>query len=231
MSVLPLAKPENISNLLHMDQEYAVPAIVADNVLQKNWNGERDRSFNDPEGFWGDYARNFAWSQPWSKVLEWDGVHHKWFTGAQDQHHHQRARPPRQLRARQSRRLHLARRGRLRAHRHLRPALPPGLPLRQRPEVAGRGEGRPRHHLHAAHHRGRDRHAGLRPHRRDSFRRLCRARTHRAPRPHHRRASQNRDRRETSATAAARPSLSKPSSTKLSRRSTASRKSSSIPRA
>src|SRR6202142_3921590 len=82
MSALPLTKPENISNLLHMDQEYAEPAIVAGNVLQKNWNAERERSFSDPEGFWGDYARSFEWSQPWTKVLEWDGVHHKWFTGA-----------------------------------------------------------------------------------------------------------------------------------------------------
>src|SRR6202142_3993595 len=81
MSALPLTKPENISNLLTMDQEYAAPAIVADNVLEKNWNAERERSFKDPEGFWGDYANRFAWSQPWSKVLDWDGVHHKWFTG------------------------------------------------------------------------------------------------------------------------------------------------------
>src|SRR6202142_3076830 len=81
MSALPLTKPENISNLLTMDQEYAAPAIVADNVLEKNWNAERERSFKDPEGFWGDYAKRFAWSQPWSKVLDWDGVHHKWFTG------------------------------------------------------------------------------------------------------------------------------------------------------
>src|SRR5579864_2788625 len=44
MSALPLTKPENISNLLTMDQEYAAPAIVADNVLEKNWNAERDRS-------------------------------------------------------------------------------------------------------------------------------------------------------------------------------------------
>jgi acetyl-CoA synthetase len=82
MSARPLTKPENISNLLTLDQEYPAPAIVADNVLQKNWNAERERSFKDPEGFWADYARRFEWSQPWNKVLEWDGVHHQWFTGA-----------------------------------------------------------------------------------------------------------------------------------------------------
>ncbi len=82
MSALPLAKPENISNLLNLDQEYAAPAIVADNVIQKDWNAERERSFKDPAQFWGDYATLFEWSQPWSKVLDWDGIHHKWFIGA-----------------------------------------------------------------------------------------------------------------------------------------------------
>ncbi len=82
MSALPLSKLENISNLLTMDQEYAAPAIVADNVLQKNWNEERERALEDPEKFWAEYARNFEWSQPWAKVLEWDGVRHQWFTGA-----------------------------------------------------------------------------------------------------------------------------------------------------
>src|ERR1039458_7105501 len=82
MSALPLTKPENISNLLTLDQEYPAPAIVAGNVLQKDWNAERERSFKDPEGFWADYARRFEGSQTWKKVLEWDGVHHQWFTGA-----------------------------------------------------------------------------------------------------------------------------------------------------
>jgi len=82
MSALPLTKPENISNLLTLDQEYAAPAIVADHVLQKNWHAECERSLKDPEGFWADYAQRFEWSQPWTKVLEWDGVHHQWFTGA-----------------------------------------------------------------------------------------------------------------------------------------------------
>jgi len=82
MSALPLTKPENISNLLTLDQEYAAPAIVADNVLKKNWQADCEYSLKDPEGFWADYAQHFEWSKPWSKVLEWDGVHHQWFTGA-----------------------------------------------------------------------------------------------------------------------------------------------------
>jgi acetyl-CoA synthetase len=82
MSALPLTKPENISNLLNMDQEYAAPSIVADNVLQKNWTAACDWALKDPEEFWGQYAEEFEWSQPWTKVLDWDGIHHKWFLGA-----------------------------------------------------------------------------------------------------------------------------------------------------
>jgi acetyl-CoA synthetase len=71
----------NISNLLAVEEEYPAPKIVVDQVQTKNWTAEYERSIKDPEGFWADEARKFTWSQPWSKVLDWDGVHHKWFLG------------------------------------------------------------------------------------------------------------------------------------------------------
>jgi acetyl-CoA synthetase len=82
MSTLTMETKENISNLLAMDEEYAAPKIVADNALQQDWQGECARAGNDPEKFWGEYAKRFEWSRPWDRVLEWDGVHHQWFTGA-----------------------------------------------------------------------------------------------------------------------------------------------------
>jgi acetyl-CoA synthetase len=82
MSALSTTKPEDISNLLALDEEYAAPAIVAGNAIQKDWLGECVRARKDPEGFWADYASRFAWSRKWDRVLEWDGVNHKWFTGA-----------------------------------------------------------------------------------------------------------------------------------------------------
>src|ERR1017187_8522716 len=82
MGTLTASQPENISNLLVMDQEYPAPDIVARNAIQKDWLGECARSKKDPEAFWADYAARFAWSRKWDHVLEWDGVHHKWFTGA-----------------------------------------------------------------------------------------------------------------------------------------------------
>jgi acetyl-CoA synthetase len=81
MSALSISKPENISNLLNMDQEYAAPSIVSRSVLQRDWNGARERALKDPEGFWAQHAEEFEWSQPWTKVLDWDGIHHKWFLG------------------------------------------------------------------------------------------------------------------------------------------------------
>jgi acetyl-CoA synthetase len=74
--------PNNISNLLSDVEEYPAPKIVTDQVLTKNWKAEFDRSIQDPDGFWAEQASQFTWSKPWSKVLDWDGVHHKWFVGA-----------------------------------------------------------------------------------------------------------------------------------------------------
>jgi acetyl-CoA synthetase len=71
----------NISNLLSVEQEYASPALVADNCRQKNPAAEQRRSLSDPENFWGEYAKNFVWTRPWEKVLNWDGVNHQWFVG------------------------------------------------------------------------------------------------------------------------------------------------------
>ena len=100
MSALPLSKPENISNLLHMDQEYAAPSVVARSVLQRDWNGARERALKDPEGFWADYADRVrmvtALDQGPRVGRRPSPVVHR----RQDQHHHQRARPPRQLRER-----------------------------------------------------------------------------------------------------------------------------------
>ncbi len=82
MSALTIAKPENISNLLVINDEYAAPKIVVRDAVQKDWAGECARAAKDPEKFWAEYASSFEWSRPWERVLEWDGVHHKWFTGA-----------------------------------------------------------------------------------------------------------------------------------------------------
>src|SRR5207245_8539739 len=35
----------------------------------------------DPEAFWARMAKDFAWTAPWSKVLDWDPPFAKWFVG------------------------------------------------------------------------------------------------------------------------------------------------------
>src|SRR5437868_2204578 len=73
---------QSISNLLAIDAEYPSPEIVRRNARQQDWTEECRRSLADPESFWGEYAKRFAWTRPWEKVLRWDGVNHEWFVGA-----------------------------------------------------------------------------------------------------------------------------------------------------
>ena len=76
------ANDRGIHHLLATDQQYPAPNSVASHCLQQDWRGEIARALADPEAFWGTYAQNFTWTNPWTKVLRWDGVHHEWFVGA-----------------------------------------------------------------------------------------------------------------------------------------------------
>ncbi len=43
------------------------------------------RSLSDPEGFWGDIARDFTWMSPWTRIKNTSftgNIHIKWFEGA-----------------------------------------------------------------------------------------------------------------------------------------------------
>ena len=39
------------------------------------------RAAADPEAFWAAFARELEWSTPWTRVLEWQSPHAKWFVG------------------------------------------------------------------------------------------------------------------------------------------------------
>ncbi|MBL9120640.1 MAG: acetate--CoA ligase [Phycisphaerae bacterium] len=47
----------------------------------KEYRARFKRSIEDPEGFWGEIARQFDWFQPWTKVLQWDLPDAQWFVG------------------------------------------------------------------------------------------------------------------------------------------------------
>src|SRR5688572_18835700 len=38
-----------------------------------------DDAERDPEAFWARMAESLEWSHPWSKVLDWQPPHAKWF--------------------------------------------------------------------------------------------------------------------------------------------------------
>ncbi|MGI8581679.1 MAG: acetate--CoA ligase [Chitinophagaceae bacterium] len=50
----------------------------------EEYNTAYKKSVEDPEGFWGDIAKNFTWKKKWNSVLEWNFEEPKieWFKGA-----------------------------------------------------------------------------------------------------------------------------------------------------
>ena len=40
-----------------------------------------EQAARDPEAFWEAFARELEWSAPWSRVLDWQPPHAKWFVG------------------------------------------------------------------------------------------------------------------------------------------------------
>src|SRR5208283_5415802 len=69
-----------IDDLLREEREFppspqfAGKAVIGD-------RGIYGYAASDPEGFWEDEARLLHWYQPWSKVLDWNPPHAKWFVG------------------------------------------------------------------------------------------------------------------------------------------------------
>ena len=43
--------------------------------------GVYQRAAADPEAFWAGFARELDWITPWTRVLEWQSPHAKWFVG------------------------------------------------------------------------------------------------------------------------------------------------------
>ena len=75
-------KPEQstpgISALLHEDRVFEPPAKFVQQATVKD-AAVYEEAERDPEGFWARFAHELEWSQPWSRVLEWNPPHAKWF--------------------------------------------------------------------------------------------------------------------------------------------------------
>ena len=132
---------------------------------------EADR---DLEAFWARQAGELEWITPWSRVLEWSPPDAKWFLGGRLNVSRELHRPSRAHLAAQQGRPHLGGRDRRPPHDDLLGPPSRGQPFRQRPQVARRGQGRPRRDLPSPDPRGGGRDAGVRAHRRDPHGRLRR---------------------------------------------------------
>jgi acetyl-CoA synthetase len=70
----------SISDLLREDRRFeASPEFKA----KANANDPQvyERAAADPLKFWQDFALELHWKEPWTKVLEWNPPHAKWFVG------------------------------------------------------------------------------------------------------------------------------------------------------
>lgn len=72
-----------ISRVTEEGEIYPPPAWAGEtgtpsmSVYLKRWK----YSVEDPEGFWGELARELVWEKKYEKVLEWNRPHARWFVG------------------------------------------------------------------------------------------------------------------------------------------------------
>ncbi len=77
------ASEAGLSQLLHTGREIAPPASLAAGARLRDYDAEYARSIQDPEGFWGEVARELEWFRPWDQVFEWTYPTFRWFVGGQ----------------------------------------------------------------------------------------------------------------------------------------------------
>lgn len=68
-----------IEALTRIRDTFAPPQKVLDDAFIKDYNSVYAYSIRDPEGFWGQIARELEWISPWSRVRELDLPAHRWF--------------------------------------------------------------------------------------------------------------------------------------------------------
>ncbi|MGH9347668.1 MAG: acetate--CoA ligase [Vicinamibacterales bacterium] len=73
-------KTAEIADLLQEDRTFAPPEAfrAAAHVRDEEVYARAER---DPEAFWAGFASELEWFSPWSRVLEWNPPHAKWFVG------------------------------------------------------------------------------------------------------------------------------------------------------
>jgi acetyl-CoA synthetase len=77
---VPDPKTAEIADLLQEDRTFSPPPAfrAAAHVRDEDVYARAER---DPEAFWEQFATELEWFSPWSRVLEWNPPHAKWFVG------------------------------------------------------------------------------------------------------------------------------------------------------
>ncbi len=70
--------PAEIADLLQEDRTFPPPPAfrAAAHVKDESVYARADQ---DPEGFWAGFASELEWMRPWTKVLDWQPPHARWF--------------------------------------------------------------------------------------------------------------------------------------------------------
>jgi acetyl-CoA synthetase len=76
------ANDPEISALLHEDRVFAPPAQFRAHATVRD-TAIYEEAERDYEGFWARFASELEWTRKWTKVLEWNPPHAKWFVGGQ----------------------------------------------------------------------------------------------------------------------------------------------------
>ena len=162
-------------------KSYPVPRDWSQNAHLDSKAYERlyRQSIDNPEAFWAEQAEEFlSWDRSWDKVLDWhwalDEVRHSWFDGGALNVCHNCV--DRHLESRGDQAAIIwegddPERSRTLSYRELHVEVCKFANILKHLKIQKK---RPRLHLHADDPRGRHRHAGMRPHRRDPFSRLWR---------------------------------------------------------
>ena len=85
MSESTQSNSDQMHSVLHETRKFPPPADFASKAhvkSQDEYEKLHKRSIDDPEGFWGEVAKDLHWFKPWDKVLEWEAPDAKWFVGA-----------------------------------------------------------------------------------------------------------------------------------------------------
>ncbi|MBI0445378.1 acetate--CoA ligase [Deinococcus sp. DB0503] len=88
MSDQPATHPapsDQIENVLHENRVIAPSPDFAARarITREQYEAMYRRSLDDPEGFWGEVARELVWMKPWERVLDWQEPHAQWFVGGE----------------------------------------------------------------------------------------------------------------------------------------------------